>query len=44
VLKSLTSDKRWSDNVFMSGDIPYLTSQFCEVVLGPTAIYKNYNS
>ncbi|AES86334.1 hypothetical protein MTR_4g005850 [Medicago truncatula] len=29
---------RWSDNVFISGGNPHLTSRFCEVVLSSTTI------
>ena len=44
VLKSLTLDKRWFDNMFISGENPHLTSQFCGVMLGPITIFKNYIS
>jgi len=40
LLKSPTSDKRWHDNVFISGGNPHLTSQFCGVVLEPITISK----
>jgi len=40
IVKSPTSDRRWSDNVFISGGNPHLTSWFCGVVLGPTTISK----
>ncbi|KEH23647.1 hypothetical protein MTR_7g091670 [Medicago truncatula] len=39
-VKSLTSDKTWPDNVFISGGNPHLTSRFCGVVLVPTTISK----
>ena len=39
-VKSPTSNKRWPDNVFISGGNPHLTSRFCGVVLGPTTISK----
>jgi len=39
-VKSPTSDRTWSDNVFISGGNPHLTSRFCGVVLGPTTISK----
>jgi len=39
-VKSPTSDRRWPDNVFISGGNPHLTSRFCGVVLGPTTISK----
>jgi len=39
-VKSLTSDRTWPDNVFISGGNPHLTSRFCGVVLGPTTISK----
>jgi len=37
-VKSPTSDKTWPNNVFISGDNPYLTSWFCGVVLGSITI------
>jgi len=40
LLKSLTSDKIWSEHVFISGDNPHVTTRFCEVVLDPTTISK----
>jgi hypothetical protein len=39
-VKSLTSDRWWPDNVFISGGNPHLTSRFCGVVLGLTMISK----
>jgi len=39
-VKSLTQDKCWSDNVFVSRDNPHLTNRFCGVVLGPITIFK----
>jgi len=42
-VKSPTSDRWWSDNVFISGGNPHLTSRFCRVVLGPTTISNNIN-
>jgi len=39
-VKSPTSDRTWSDNVFISGGNYHLTSRFCGVVLGPTTISK----
>jgi hypothetical protein len=40
LLKSPTSDKRWPDNVFISGGNPHLTTQFCGVVLDLNTISK----
>jgi hypothetical protein len=40
VVKSLASDKRWPDNVFISESNLHLTSRFCVVVLGSTPIFK----
>jgi len=40
IVKSPTSDRTWSNNVFISGSNPHLTSRFCGVVLGPTMISK----
>ena len=40
VVKSLTSDMNWLDNVFISGSNHHLIRWFCEVVLGPTTISK----
>jgi hypothetical protein len=40
VCKSPTSDRRWSDNVFISEGNPHLTCRFCGVVLSPTTISK----
>ena len=37
-VKSLASVRSWSDNLFISGGKPHLTSRFCGVVLGPTTI------
>jgi len=34
-VKSLTSVRRWLDNVFISGGNPHLTSRFCKDELGP---------
>jgi len=47
-VKSLTSDRRWSNNVFISGGNPHLTSQFCKYELGSKfqqllIIYVLYN-
>ena len=39
VVKSLLSDRRWSDNVFISEGNFHLTSRFCGV-LGSTIISK----
>ncbi|KEH23235.1 hypothetical protein MtrunA17_Chr7g0243841 [Medicago truncatula] len=39
-VKSPTSDRTWSDNVFISGGNPHLTSRYCGVVLDPTTISK----
>jgi hypothetical protein len=39
-VKSPTSDKRWFDNLFISGGNPHLTSRFCGVMLGSTTISK----
>jgi len=39
-VKSLTSDRRWSDHVFISGDNLHLTCRFYGVVLGITTIFK----
>jgi len=39
-VKSPTLNKRWFDNVFISGDNPYIISRFCEVVLASTTIFK----
>jgi len=40
-VKSPTSDKCWSDNVFIKGGNHHLISRFCGVVLSPTTISKN---
>jgi len=40
IVKSPTSDRRWPDNVFISGGNPHLISRFCRIVLGPTTISK----
>ena len=39
-VKSLTLDRTWHDNVFISGGNLHLTSRFCGVVLGSTTISK----
>jgi len=39
-VKSLTSDMRWSNNVFICGRNPHHTSRFCGVVLGLTTFSK----
>jgi len=38
LLKSLTSNKRCLEHLFISGSNPYFTSQFCEFVLSQTTI------
>ncbi|AES80532.1 hypothetical protein MTR_7g081640 [Medicago truncatula] len=43
VIKSLTSVRSWSDNLFISGGNLHLTNQFCGVVLDSTTI-SNKNS
>jgi len=43
-VKSLTSDRWWSDNVFISGDNSHLTSRFYEIVLGPTTISMRWEN
>jgi hypothetical protein len=40
LLKSPASDRRWSDNVFISRGNPHITSWFCGVVLGSTTSFK----
>jgi len=40
-VKSLKSDRRWLDYVFISGGNPHLTSRFCKIMLGQTTISKN---
>jgi len=40
IVKSPTSDRRWPDNVFISGGNSHLTSRLCGVVLGSTMISK----
>jgi len=42
-VRSLTSDRRWHDNVFISGVNPHLTIWFCGVMLGPITISKILN-
>ncbi|RHN59589.1 hypothetical protein MtrunA17_Chr4g0014961 [Medicago truncatula] len=37
-VKSPTSVRSWSDNLFISGGNPHLISRFCGVVLSPTTI------
>ncbi|AES86997.1 verticillium wilt disease resistance protein [Medicago truncatula] len=37
-VKSLTSVRSWSDNLFISGGNPHLISRFCGVALGSTTI------
>lgn len=39
VVKSLTLDRRWFNNVFISETI-HLTNRFCEVILGSTTIVR----
>ncbi|AES59221.1 hypothetical protein MTR_1g015880 [Medicago truncatula] len=39
-VKSLTSNMRSSDDVFISGGNPLFTNRFCVIVLGPTTISK----
>ncbi|AES77398.1 hypothetical protein MtrunA17_Chr7g0217151 [Medicago truncatula] len=41
-VKSPTSVRRWTDNVFISGGNPNPTSRFLRVVLGPTTISKRF--
>jgi len=39
-VKSPTLDRRWSDNVFISGGNLHLTNRFCGVVLSSITIYE----
>jgi len=44
-VKSLTSKKKWSDNVFISESNLHLTNQFYEIVLDSiTNSKKNYDT
>jgi hypothetical protein len=42
LFKSPTSNKRWPDNMFISGGHPHFQSRFCGAVLGPTTVSKIY--